>query len=68
MYPLESLHLRCESVTLQIVPCAPVNGAININYRLKSEVPIVLHHQLGSTCYTQQYESKTFRKAPLLSK
>jgi len=46
----------------------PTHSASNTLIISESEVSItVLCHQLGSTRYTQQYESTTFRKAPLLS-
>ena len=40
----------------QMVPHAPFNGAMPINYRLKGEVsiPLVLRYQLGSTNSTNK--------------
>ena len=47
-----------------MVPHTPLNGAAPINYHLKTEVSITIHHQPCSTHFIQQYESKPFKKHP----
>ena len=38
----------------------PANGAASINYRLRSEVSITLHHQLDSAGNIQLYKLRAF--------
>ena len=66
-YTAIQIKNHSNSICSQSSRCENMNGATPINYHLKSEVSIVLHCHLGSTCYTAM-RIKNLQNVPLQSK